>query len=115
MQGDVDPWHPLGVTEGADVIMVPDVSHHFWTHAAKDSDQDSVKLARTLIKAQIRSWMVPDGPAQQDPAVVIGGANWDSANAADIGTVGAWFDAWGDHVAAKDFTPAEAMFATDAL
>ena len=104
------------MTEGADVIMVPDASHHFWTHIAKDSDQDSVKLARTLIKARIQSWLVPAGVAQQEPVALPGGAeSWDSASAADIATVGAWFDVWGDHVAAKEFTAAEALFTTDAV
>ena len=47
VQGDVDPWFPLGVTEGDDLIMVPDASHHFWTHVAKHSDQPSVPSRKT--------------------------------------------------------------------
>ena len=54
VQGDMDPWYPLGVVEGPNVLMVPDASHHFWTHVAKDSDQPSVKHARRLIKAHAR-------------------------------------------------------------
>eukprot|EP01044_Picomonas_judraskeda_P000206 COSAG03_NODE_8_length_24035_cov_36.331885_20_plen_1405_part_00 len=116
VQGDMDPWFPLGVVEGPDVLMVPDASHHFWTHVAKESDQPSVKRARTLIKAQIRRWL------QSQPAVITDLRTlpamtdaWASADEFDRVKVARWFDTWGNYVAAKQFESAKHLFATEAV
>ena len=115
VQGDVDPWYPLGVVEGPDVIMVPDASHHFWTHVAKESDQPSVKQARRMIKARIRSWLSESDVATELRTPATPTNAWASATEADRETIGHWFDEWGDHVAAKEFEPAEALFADEAV
>ena len=122
VQGDVDPWMPLGVTEGDDMIMVPDASHHFWTHVAKESDQPSVKRARELIRERIRGWLQPEGvvaapaavAAPSDGAAVAAGP-WDSATAEDRASIGAWFDLWGSYVAEEWFELATSLFDTDAI
>ena len=40
---------------------------------------------------------------------------WDSASADDRAAVGDWFDTWGGHVAAREFTEAREQFAPEAL
>ncbi len=40
---------------------------------------------------------------------------WTSAGNDDRAAIKAWFDTWGAHVAAKEFTPARALFDADAL
>ena len=40
---------------------------------------------------------------------------WANAAADDRAEIKTWFDQWGAHVAAKEFTPARDLFATEAL
>ena len=40
---------------------------------------------------------------------------WANATPEDRAAVKAWFDAWGAHVAAKEFIPARALFASEAI
>lgn len=114
VQGDMDPWYPLGVVEGPDLLMVPDASHHFWTHVAKDSDQPSVKHARRLIKAQIRRWLQSQPAALGTSTSTLMADDW-VADESDRAKVALWFDTWGNHVAAKEFEPAKQLFATEAV
>jgi ketosteroid isomerase-like protein len=116
VQGDMDPWYPLGVVEGPNVLIVRDASHHFWTHIAKESDQPSVKRARALIKAQIRTWLRSQ-PAEMTglPTVPTVTDAWATANEFDRVTIAHWFDTWGSYVAGKEFEPAKHLFATEAV
>lgn len=62
--GDVDPWHGLGVLTSPSpdqpVMMVSGASHHAWTHPADTITQDSVKAAKEEIQAQVLAWLQED-------------------------------------------------------
>ncbi|CAM9552994.1 unnamed protein product [Choristocarpus tenellus] len=59
--GDIDPWHALGVLKepmpGLPVLYVKGASHHFWTHPSKSDDSPEVVKARTAIWAQVTTWL----------------------------------------------------------
>lgn len=58
--GDVDPWTELSFTKGNKdhpSVSVEGASHHFWTHAVKDSDSDSVVAARQTIYETVSDWV----------------------------------------------------------
>lgn len=59
--GDVDPWHGLGVLEAPSdsepVMMVAGASHHFWTHPQNQITQSTVQAAKTQIQDQVISWL----------------------------------------------------------
>ena len=59
--GEIDPWHALGVLSAPNaqepVLMVEGASHHYWTHPSLPTDSDAVKDARKLIWGQVDSWL----------------------------------------------------------
>ncbi|KAL7508256.1 hypothetical protein ACHAXN_005317 [Cyclotella atomus] len=63
VNGDVDPWSELavseqrGVSNDDEVISVPGASHHFWTHKIKESDGDAIVDAREQIYNVVSSWL----------------------------------------------------------
>lgn len=68
--GEVDPWHGLGVltapTPEIPVLMVGGASHHAWTHPFADDMQDSVKAAITTIRGQVTKFLAM--PCEQGAA-----------------------------------------------
>jgi serine protease 16 len=65
VNGEVDPWSTLAITKdhGTQKLpndMVQGASHHFWTHAVKDTDTESVKKARDKIHHQVITWLDQD-------------------------------------------------------
>jgi thymus-specific serine protease len=68
VNGDVDPWATLARTNDTPnsndpmlpTFMVEGASHHFWTHAVKDSDSPFVFKARALIYATVTQWLELD-------------------------------------------------------
>lgn len=61
--GTVDPWTELSKTRTVDPILlpvhtVPGASHHFWTHAVKESDSEEVQQAREAIYETTRAWLL---------------------------------------------------------
>lgn len=71
--GEVDPWAGLSVMEAPSedqpVLYVEGASHHAWTHASLDSDQDSVVTARLAIRKQVEAFL-PRG-CSEVPGVVV--------------------------------------------
>lgn len=64
VNGDVDPWSVLAVQEGTvdhPNVVVPGASHHFWTHAVKDSDGPEVHKVRETIYETVSGWLGVDG------------------------------------------------------
>ncbi|EED91934.1 serine protease, partial [Thalassiosira pseudonana CCMP1335] len=62
VNGDVDPWTELAVTETSNgdvenTVMVPGASHHFWTHEIKDTDDKAVVAARQAIYDTVSEWL----------------------------------------------------------
>lgn len=62
VNGDVDPWSELAVSqlegENSDnVISVSGASHHFWTHKIQDSDGEEIAAARQQIYDTVSSWL----------------------------------------------------------
>lgn len=59
--GEIDPWHSLGVLEAPNsqspVLMVSAASHHFWTHESKPTDDANVVAAKEAIWAQVTEWL----------------------------------------------------------
>jgi len=64
VNGEVDPWHALGVlsspSAGLPTLWVPGSSHHFWTHAALPTDQPSVVAARASIRKTVTQFLAQD-------------------------------------------------------
>ena len=65
--GNVDPWHGLGVltspSDSEPVMMVDGASHHAWTHPADDPmllAQPQVAAAKTAIQEQVVAWLAED-------------------------------------------------------
>jgi len=62
--GEVDPWAGLSVMEAPSedqpVLYVDGASHHSWTHASQDSDQDSVVAARLALRKQVDAFLTKD-------------------------------------------------------
>ena len=63
VDGDVDPWSVLGLEESDStnyklpVKMVPGASHHFWTHAVKDTDAVAILEIREYIYSTVMTWL----------------------------------------------------------
>jgi serine protease 16 len=61
VNGDVDPWSELAklTTNNPDlpVLTVAGVSHHFWTHAVKPTDDLAVQFAREIIHQTVMDWL----------------------------------------------------------
>ena len=61
VNGDVDPWSMLGLTESPKyslpTAMVKGASHHFWTHPVKDTDSTEVQHVREYIYSVIKDWL----------------------------------------------------------
>ena len=59
--GDVDPWTELSYTQSGSKdhpsISVQGASHHFWTHAVKDSDSEYIVSARQTIYDTVSDWL----------------------------------------------------------
>ena len=61
VNGDVDPWSTLAILNSDDPLMpahvVKGASHHFWTHAPKESDNQEVRDARDIIHLKVMEWL----------------------------------------------------------
>ena len=63
VNGNVDPWSVLGLEERDStnyklpVKMVEGASHHFWTHAIKDTDAVEIIKIREYIYSCVMSWL----------------------------------------------------------
>ena len=65
VNGDVDPWSTLAITKDHGIqdplhmplYMVKGASHHFWTHAPKETDSPEVQKAREAIHKQVTTWL----------------------------------------------------------
>lgn len=61
VNGDVDPWHGLAITEPLSpempAMMVRGSSHHYWTHPSAPTDNDAIVAARQAIWAQVTEWL----------------------------------------------------------
>jgi hypothetical protein len=63
INGNVDPWSVLGLGEmdvtkySLPVKMVDGASHHFWTHAVKDTDEIEIVKVREYIYSVIMDWL----------------------------------------------------------
>jgi len=59
--GNVDPWHGLGVLEAPresePVMMIDGASHHFWTHIKDEITQPQVQQAKEDIQKQVVAWL----------------------------------------------------------
>ena len=64
VNGDVDPWSMLALTsergDGLPIHLVKGASHHFWTHAVKDTDGQEVRDARDVIHLKVIQWLEED-------------------------------------------------------
>lgn len=63
--GNVDPWSGLSHLKSPGkeqpvIYPVQGASHHVWTHAARESDQQSVKDARSRIYKLVSEWLKSD-------------------------------------------------------
>lgn len=61
VNGDVDPWSVLAILNSNDPLMpahiVKGASHHFWTHAPTESDNQEVRDARDIIHLKVMEWL----------------------------------------------------------
>lgn len=63
INGDVDPWSVLGLQEGEStkyslpIKMVAGASHHFWTHAVKDTDAPEIVQIREYLYSVVMDWL----------------------------------------------------------
>lgn len=59
--GQIDPWHALGVLDAPNaqepVLWVEGASHHYWTHPSLPTDSDFIKNARVAIWNQVDAWL----------------------------------------------------------
>ena len=74
VNGEVDPWSTLAITQDHGTqklpnFMVQGASHHFWTHAVKDIDTESVNQARNKIHQQVIKWLDQDGDYHENISV----------------------------------------------
>jgi serine protease 16 len=68
VNGDVDPWSALSMNSGGKHSNSTDLptywsngaSHHFWTHAVKDSDGDGIVATRQMIYNWVINILYPD-------------------------------------------------------
>lgn len=60
--GQIDPWHALGVLTAPNAqeptLMVEGASHHFWTHPSLPTDSEFVVQARQTIWDQVDAWLL---------------------------------------------------------
>lgn len=61
VNGEIDPWRGLSVVSAPSgdcpVINVKAASHHYWTHAPKDTDDQYIRQARGKIWKQAMLWL----------------------------------------------------------
>lgn len=64
VNGGADPWSELSVNESrgrgnvkVKTMKVPGASHHFWTHAVKESDDSKIVDVRKAIYEEIYNWL----------------------------------------------------------
>eukprot|EP00934_Nitzschia_sp_Nitz4_P001565 Nitzschia sp. Nitz4//scaffold362_size15054//11541//13181//NITZ4_008902-RA/size15054-processed-gene-0.14-mRNA-1//-1//CDS//3329549250//1565//frame0 len=61
VNGDVDPWSVLGLHTSPKyslpVAMVAGASHHFWTHAVKETDLPEIVAIREYIYSVVMNWL----------------------------------------------------------
>jgi pimeloyl-ACP methyl ester carboxylesterase len=61
VNGNIDPWSELALvhSENDDLpaFVVNGASHHFWTHAVKETDSVDVMGARQLIYSTVKKWL----------------------------------------------------------
>jgi len=64
INGDVDPWSVLGLNKDDDdsnyllpIKMVKGASHHFWTHAVKNTDDREIIKIREFIYSCVMNWL----------------------------------------------------------
>ena len=73
VNGDVDPWSMLALTsergDGLPTHWVKGASHHFWTHAVKDTDGQEVMDAREIIYLKVIQWLEEDLDVTQPVSV----------------------------------------------
>lgn len=59
--GEIDPWHALGVlsppNDQEPILWVKAASHHFWTHPSLETDDIYTREARTAIWNQVNAWL----------------------------------------------------------
>ena len=60
--GTIDPWSeqallPPTRDPSLPLYSVPGASHHFWTHAPKDTDDEAIVQARGIIYETVRGWL----------------------------------------------------------
>jgi len=59
--GEIDPWHALGVLSSPNaqepVLWVKAASHHFWTHPTLPTDDVYIREARVAIWDQVDAWL----------------------------------------------------------
>ena len=64
--GDVDPWHALGVltppNKDTATLWVEGASHHYWTHPPLPEDSVEIKTARDVIHSTVKQWLDEDDP-----------------------------------------------------
>jgi serine protease 16 len=66
VNGNVDPWSVLGLGENDQkkysmpIKEVDGASHHFWTHAVKDTDSREIMQAREYIYSVVLDWIGVD-------------------------------------------------------
>lgn len=60
--GQIDPWHALGILTPPNpqepVLWVKGASHHFWTHPSLPTDSAEVNAAREVIWNQVDAWLL---------------------------------------------------------
>lgn len=59
--GLLDPWSGGGVlrskTDKITIIIIPDAAHHLDLRAAHPNDPDSVQIARSIERTEIKKWL----------------------------------------------------------
>lgn len=72
VNGDVDPWSMLALTnnrgDGLPTHWVKGASHHYWTHTVKDTDGQEIMDARDIIYLKVMQWL-EEGNSEGDASV----------------------------------------------
>jgi len=77
VNGNVDPWHLLSITESSDPLMpallVDGASHHQWSTMVKDELHEPVALAeaRFAVRNQVSQWLKSDCATHKKRQVLI--------------------------------------------
>jgi len=62
--GQIDPWHALGVLSAPNAeeptLWVQAASHHFWTHTTQPTDDVFIREARVAIWNQVDAWLLEE-------------------------------------------------------